>query len=152
MGSAFELHPSIVWKASEEPHPARVASWRAMNALAVKDRSTYLGLYAPTGGIEDPVGPSMYDATGEGHYGPEKLSAFWDNAIEPITKFSFVIADSFATGNEAVNVGIVTTALPDGRLMDVEGVFQYRVDDRGLLLAMRTFWELDRATATIRER
>lgn len=54
----------------------------------------------PSGGLEDPVGPSMYDPVGVGHYGREKLAAFWDRVIDTIQSFHFVITDSFAAGNE----------------------------------------------------
>lgn len=148
--SAFAFHAAVRWQAGEQEHPARLASWRAMNALADKDKDAYLSLYAPSGGLEDPVGPSTYDPAGEGHYGREKLAAFWDSVIGTIESFHFVITDSFAAGDEVVNVGKVTTSLPDGRKMDTEGVFQYRVDAEGLLLFVRTFWELERALATVR--
>jgi hypothetical protein len=32
-----------------------------------------------------------------------------------------------------------------------EGVFTYRVNDAGKMVALRAFWELDRATASARK-
>ncbi|MEU0360381.1 nuclear transport factor 2 family protein [Streptomyces cyaneofuscatus] len=148
----FSYHPSVSWNAGEEHHPARLASWRAMNALAIKNKDDYVSLYAPSGGIEDPVGPSLYDPAGEGHYGRDRLSEFWDKAIEPIGSFTFVISDSFVSGCEAANVGKVTLSLGDGQIMDAEGVFHYKVNAEGLLVSIRTFWELERAMKTMRER
>ena len=32
--------------------------------------------------------------------------------------------------------------------MTAEGVFTYRVDDEGKMVALRAYWEVDRATAS----
>ena len=39
--------------------------------------------------------------------------------------------------------GRITTTLPDGNRSIVEGVYTYRVDDQGALVALRAFWEFD---------
>jgi hypothetical protein len=46
-------------------------------------------------------------------------------------------------------VGTITTAV-GGHRMDADGVFRYRIDQRGRLLSLRAYWEFDRALKTLR--
>ena len=38
-----------------------------------------------------------------------------------------------------------------GYEVNAEGVFTYRVNDEGKIVALRAFWEVDRATASARK-
>ena len=38
-----------------------------------------------------------------------------------------------------------------GYQITAEGVFTYKVNDEGKLVALRAYWEVDRATATARK-
>jgi steroid Delta-isomerase len=142
--------PAITWTASDTAHPARVASQRSADAVARGDKQGWLDLFAADGIVEDPVGPSWFDPGGNGHHGHDGIAAFWDTAIAGVELFHFTITDSFANGDECANVGTITSVLGDGTRVDTEGVFVYRVDERGLIRSMRAFWELDRAMATAR--
>ena len=74
------------------------------------------------------------------------VAAFFDKAIAP-SELEFHFEDSFVCGNEEANVGhILITAA--GYRVRADGVFTYRVDDDGKIVALRAYWELDRATAT----
>jgi hypothetical protein len=42
------------------------------------------------------------------------------------------------------NVGTISTTMPDGTVVHTDGVFTYRVDDEGRVLALRAFWEMGR--------
>ena len=53
----------------------------------------------------------------------------------------FDVRESYAGGAEVANVGSITTVLPNGAAMVVNGVFTYRVDAAGKLVALRAFWE-----------
>lgn len=139
----------ITWTAPEAHHPARAASLRSMNAVCRKAKDEWLALFAPDGVVEDPVGPSMFDKEGKGHHGHEAIAAFWDMAIAPVERFHFTIRDSFAAGNESANVGTITSHLPGNMRVDTDGVFVYRVRKDGLILAMRAFWEMERAMSTL---
>ena len=142
---------AVTWSGPETTHPARTASRRSMDAVSRGAKEEWLALFAEDGIIEDPVGKSMFDPTGNGHRGRDKISAFWDMTIANVERFEFDIRDSFAAGNECANVGTITTFLPGGSRVDTEGVFVYRVNDDGLILSMRAFWEVERAMATLRQ-
>lgn len=141
---------AITWSASETTHPARTASRRSMDAVTRGAKEEWLALFAEDAIVEDPVGKSMFDPTGEGHRGHEAISAFWDMTIGTVERFEFDIKDSFAAGNEVANVGTITTFLPGGSRLDTEGVFVYRVNDDGMVVSLRAFWETERAMATLR--
>jgi hypothetical protein len=59
---------------------------------------------------------------------------------------AFAIRESYACGNECANVGRITTTLPSGDRSVVEGVYTYRIDDDGDIVALRAFWEFDAMT------
>lgn len=126
----------------DETHPARVASRRSIAAVETGDREGWLALYAPDAVIEDPIGVSMFDPVGDGHRGTEAITAFYDTVIAP-NRVRFDIDVSYACGSEVANVGRVITTLPDGSTATVHGVFTYRVDDDGLIVALRAYWEVD---------
>ncbi len=128
-------------------HPARVAARASQAAVRAKDKQQWLALFADNGSVEDPVGPSGFDPEGKGHHGHEAIGAFWDMAIAKTDSIEFLFDDSFACGNEAVFTGMIRTRL-SGMQIDAEGVFTYRVDETGKILALRAFWEVDRAMAT----
>ena len=120
-------------------HPARAASQASMDAVEAGDREGWLALFAPDAVIEDPIGVSILDPTGEGHRGVGAIAAFWDTTIAS-GEVRFAIRESYAAGNEVANVGTITTTFPDGSGVDVDGVFTYRVGDDGLIRALRAFW------------
>ncbi|HEX6353704.1 nuclear transport factor 2 family protein [Actinophytocola sp.] len=142
---------AITWSGPEATHPARSASRRSMDAVTRGAKEEWLALFADDAVIEDPVGVSMFDPTGDGHRGKEAISAFWDMAIAKAERFAFDIRDSFAAGNEVANVGTITAFLPGGAIVDTEGVFVYRVNEDGLVVSLRAFWETERAMATLRQ-
>jgi steroid delta-isomerase len=127
------------------PHPARDASLASMRAVEAGDRDGWLALFAADAVVEDPIGPSPFDPEGKGHHGPEGIAAFYDNVIGPNDSVTFEIRESWAGGNEVANVGTITTVLPGGGgTVLTDGVFTYRVDDDGKVVALRAYWELDR--------
>ena len=111
-----------------------------MAAVEAGDRAGWLALFAPEAVVEDPIGPSMFDTDGTGHRGADAIAAFYDNVIAT-GSIEFAIRESYASGNECANVGTITTTLPDGSLAIVDGVYTYRVDDEGRVVALRAYWE-----------
>jgi ketosteroid isomerase-like protein len=124
-------------------HPARAASQRSMAAVEAGDREGWLALFADDAVVEDPIGPSPLDAEGKGRHGKAAIAEFYDLVIAP-NRVSFDIRDSYAGGNEVANVGTITTTFPNGDRAIVEGVYTYRIDDEGRLVALRAYWEFDR--------
>ena len=79
-----------------DEHPARAASHRSMDAVARKAKDEWVALFAEDGFVQDPVGRSPLDETGEGHHGHDGIGRFWDATIAGIERVEFEIHDSFA--------------------------------------------------------
>lgn len=141
----------VCWDPSAAQPAARQAAYRSMIAVASGDKEGWLELFAGDAVVEDPVGPSMFDAEGKGHHGHDGIAAFWDATIGNVERFQFTIRDSHAAGDEVANIGTITTYLPGGYRVDTDGVFVYRVREDGLIMSVRAFWETERALATARQ-
>ena len=113
-----------------------------MACVMAKDREGWLALWAEDGCVEDPVGISFLDPTGEGHTGHDAIGRFFDANIGILTKVEFDIRHSYSTGLEVANVGTIHLHLPDGAIGHCEGVFVYRVREDGKLVSLRAFWEV----------
>jgi len=125
---------------------ARDLARRSQAAVKAKDRAGWLSLFAPDAIVQDPIGPSPLDPAGAGHRGPEAIAAFYDTVIAPNDSITFEIADSYLCGNEVADVGIIRTVLPGGKhVAVVHGVYTYRSNGAGQLVALRAFWEFDKA-------
>lgn len=126
-------------------HPARAASIASMTAVEAGDRDAWLALFADDAIVQDPIGASPLDPTGEGHRGPDAIAAFYDNVIGP-NEVRFVIRESWEADREVANVGRITTTMADGTVVHTDGVFTYRIDDAGKVAALRAYWSIDRLT------
>lgn len=131
-------------------HPAHLAGQRSRDAVAARDKEAWLAVFADDAIVQDPIGPSPFDPEGKGHRGRDAISAFWDKAIAATDKIEFNFVDTFQCGNEEANVGSIVTTMA-GHQITTEGVFTYRVNDEGKLVALRAFWEVERSAATARK-
>jgi steroid delta-isomerase len=140
-----ELH----WNApSKADHPARNASLASYDAVLRKDKDAWLANFADEGWIEDPVGPSVFDPEGQGHHGAEGRARFWDITIGTMARFVFEITDSFVSGDECANTGVIHTTSANGWTASTAGVFVYKVNAEGKIVSLRAYWEMDRVVAT----
>lgn len=142
---------AVVWQAPDGDNPARRVSQRSYSAVARKAKEEWLALFADDALLEDPVGPSFFDPTGQGHRGKERIAAFWDLAIAPVAQFRFTIRDSFANGNACANIGTFSTVLEDGTRADTDLIAVYRIDEEGHIMSMAAHWEVERTMATLRQ-
>ena len=130
-------------------HPAHLAGKRSREAVMARDKEAWLAVFAEDAIVEDPIGPSAFDPEGKGHRGRDAISAFWDNAIAPTDSLEFNYRETYQCGDEEANVGNIVTTM-GAHQITTEGVFTYRVNDAGELVALRAYWEMDRAVATAR--
>jgi steroid Delta-isomerase len=130
----------------EDISTARDLARRSQAAVRAKDREAWLGLWAADAVVQDPVGPSPFDPAGAGHRGRSAIAAFYDQVIAPNELITFEIEHSYLCGNEVADVGVIRTVLPGGtHVAVVHGVYTYRCNDAGQLVALRAFWEFDQA-------
>jgi len=130
---------------SDQEYTARDLARRSQAAVKAKDRVGWLSLFVPDAIVQDPIGPSPLDPAGAGHRGPDAIAAFYDTVIAPNDSITFEIEDSFLCGDEVADVGVIRTVLPGGKhVAVVHGVYTYRSNGAGQLLALRAFWEFDK--------
>ncbi len=126
------------------PHPARDASLASMEAVETGDKEAWLALFAEDAVIQDPIGVSALDPTGEGHRGPAAREAFYDMIIGPNT-ITFDIVRSHAGGDhEVANVGTISSTMADGSVVHTDLVITYYIDDEAKVTALRAYWEMDK--------
>ncbi len=123
-------------------HPARAVAVQSMRAVEAGDRDGWLGLFVDDAIVEDPIGPSPMNPSGEPRRGIDAITEFYDNIIA-MGRVRFAIRESYATGNECANVGMITVTFADGSCSRVEGVYTYVTDGNGKLVALRAFWEFE---------
>jgi hypothetical protein len=126
-----------------------LAGKRSREAAMAHDKQAWLDNFADDAIVEDPIGPSHFDPEGKGHRGKEAIAAFYDKAIAP-SELQFNFVETYQCGNEEANVGSILIRSA-GYEVTAEGVFTYRVNEEGKLVALRAYWELDRAAATARK-
>ena len=80
-------------------HPARAAAQRSMDCVHAKKREDWIANFAEDAHIEDPIGKSPLDPSGQGHRGRAAIAAFWDRIIAP-NRVMFDIRHSYACGSE----------------------------------------------------
>jgi ketosteroid isomerase-like protein len=119
-------------------HPAHAAGRRSREAVQARDKQAWLDIFAVDAIVEDPFGPSAFDPEGKGHRGRDAISAFWDKAIAPTDKIEFNFRDTFQCGNEEANVGNIVITM-GGHQITAEGVFTYKANDDGKLVALRAY-------------
>jgi hypothetical protein len=124
----------------DSKHPARLAAWRSIDAVARGDRQAWLDNFADDAVVQDPIGKSMIDPSGEGHRGRAALERFWDTHIAQ-NRPMFCIQSSICCGDECANVGTLMIQFPNGAVSKLYGVFVYKVNAAGKVLSLRTYWE-----------
>jgi steroid Delta-isomerase len=129
---------------------AHAAGRRSREAVMAKDKEAWLAVFADDAIVQDPIGPSHFDPEGKGHRGRDEISAFWDKAIAPADKIEFDFRDTYQCGNEEANVGAILITM-GGYLITTNGVFTYKADDEGKLVALLAYWEVDQAAASARK-
>jgi steroid Delta-isomerase len=129
---------------TDAPLNARELGNRSRAAVAAKDRETWLGLFAEDAVVQDPIGPSPLDPSGNGQRGLEAIAAFYDNVISTSEATEFEMSQSYLCGDEVAEVGIIRITLAGGTHQAiVRGVYTYRTDGAGKIASLRTFWESD---------
>jgi steroid Delta-isomerase len=126
--------------------PVHLAGKRSREAAMARDKDAWLALFADDAVVEDPVGPSHFDPEGRGHRGKAAIARFFDMAIAP-SQLEFHFQQTYQCGAEEANVGHIVIVASGYRVV-AEGVFTYRVDEDGKLVALRAYWEMDKATAS----
>lgn len=125
-----------------------MAAEKSRTAVMAKDKPAWLALFADNAVIEDPIGVSPIDPSGEGIKGRENIELFWDTNIAP-NSHTFEVHHSYAAGLEVANHMTLRFMVGTDMQAECNGIFTYRVNDAGKIVALRGFWELEAMMKTI---
>ncbi len=104
------------------------------------DRDGWLALFEDDAVVQDPVGPSPTDPSGQGHRGIEAIAEFHDSVISGLESFDYTIERSYTGGDEvALVVSFQITSA--GGSMDMDLVNIYQRSPNGKLASLRSFWD-----------
>ena len=127
-------------EAAESSHPAQRASFLSIKNVKARDKAGWLSLFAEDGIVQDPVGPSPLDPSGQGHRGKEAMGRFWDMIISG-GSFEFEMLESFPCGDECANYWLGVNNRPDGTVYKVPMMTVYKVNPEGKLLFLKAYWD-----------
>ncbi len=104
------------------------------------DRDGWLALFEDDAVVQDPVGPSPTDPSGQGHQGIEAIAKFHDSVISGVENFEYTIERAYTGGDEvAVVVNFQITGA--GGTLDMDLVNIYKRSPNGKLASLRSFWD-----------
>jgi ketosteroid isomerase-like protein len=129
-------------------HPAQLAALRSAEYSTTKNKRAWLALYADDAVIQDPVGVSPLDPTGEGHKGKPALEKFWDTAIAQ-GQLTFKVRESYPCADECANVATITNTMPSGVSLTTDLVIVYRVNSAGLIVSLKAYWDFAKIAAQL---
>lgn len=108
--------------------------------LAMKgDREGWLALYTDDAIVQDPVGKSPFDTSGDGHHGKAAIAKFWDTVIGP-SRLTINVHKRIPSGDRTC--AVLQTAINDmgkGKT-EVDMIAIYEVNDEGKIIRMSAFW------------
>lgn len=119
-----------------------------MRTVKAKDKSAWLALFADDAVVEDPVGVSPLDPSGQGHRGKAAIARFWDAVIAP-GEVEMTVRESYAAGSECANVVSLVNRMPGGVEIGTDCVIVYRVDGAGRIVSLRAYWEFEKIAAQL---
>ena len=134
----------------EIKNAAQAAAQRSIDAVRAKDKDAWVNNFADDGCIEDPVGKSPLDPTGNGHRGKAAISAFWDMCIAT-GNVDFRIRESYPVSDIAcANVGSILNKMGN-MAIEAKGVFIYHVNAEGKVTNLRAYWDFDSTMAAAKK-
>ena len=104
-----------------------------------KDKAKWLSLFAENAVVQDPIGVSPLDPSGEGHKGLEAIEAFYDNVIAN-GDLIFEIKESIPCGDECANFAHITNKI-NGAEIKTKMIVIYRVNSDNKIVSLRAFWD-----------
>ena len=129
---------------------AQAAAQRSIDAVRAKDKEAWVNNFADDGCIEDPVGKSPLDPSGNGHRGKAAIAAFWDMCIAT-GNVDFRIRESYPVSDIAcANVGAILNKMGN-MAIEAHGVFIYHVNAEGKVTNLRAYWDFDSTMAAAKK-
>lgn len=127
---------------------AQTASFQSGQFVAAGDKASWLALFADDAIVQDPVGVSPLDPSGEGHKGKAAIANFWDTLIA-LGKISFDIVSSHPAGDECANVIHMVNRMPGDLTLKMDMVVVYTANAEGKLVRLKAYWDYEAVMASL---
>jgi len=121
-------------------HPAVAAHLTSIRAAESGDKATWLGLFADEAWLQDPVGPSPYDPSGEGFRGKAAIEGFWDSVIGP-AETCFDSRLRIPSGPDSCACWMVANNQMGEQSIDIDVMVTYQLNAGGEIQSLRAFWD-----------
>jgi len=121
---------------------AQQASLTSIKLVKAKNKAAWLDLFADDAIVQDPVGVSPLDPTGQGHRGKAAIGRFFD-AVAGAGDMNMEIRESYPAGDECANVATLTNVMPNGVSINVKLVVVYRVNEAGKIVSLKAYWDFE---------
>lgn len=124
--------------------PALTASQSSWRCVQAHDREGWLALMADDVVVEDPIGKAITNPDGTGVQGKDGVAAFYDTNIAA-NNLTITCEETFPSSspNEIAHILVLDSKFDGGFTSSVRGVFTYRVNEDGLIVSMRGYWNMD---------
>jgi len=127
----------------EENHLAVAANKKSIKYASEGNKKAWLALYAEDAVVQDPVGVSPMDPTGNGHQGIAAIEQFWDTVIGPAS-VEITAHRRWTSGEHCCCVHqVAINDLGDGHTTECDMLAIYHVNDEGLITSMAAHWSFD---------
>ena len=155
IGSKYRHYgrPDFINTIGEHPmsdlRPAQLAGQTSFKCVMAGDRAGWLALFAEDALVQDPVGKSPLDPSGEGRKGKAAIAEFWDTVISAGGQKEFTIRESYPAGNQVANVVTMLNDLGGGLKATVNMVAVYEVDNEGKVKSLKAYWDYNKMEADV---
>lgn len=128
---------------SEQEHLAVAANKKSIQYAMEGNREGWLGLYSDDAVVQDPVGVSGMDPSGEGHRGKEAIAAFFDATIAPST-LEIVADKRWTSGDYCCCVAQKAhNTIGESQVVICDMLALYEVNEEGKITRMAAHWDYD---------
>ena len=121
---------------------AQAASRRSAEYVSRGNREAWLALFAEDAVVQDPVGVSPLDPSGEGHRGQAAIADFWQQTIAG-NAIAVEILSSHPAGEECANVVSLHNRMASGAEFRLQMVVVYRANVEGKIVSLKAYWDFN---------
>jgi len=111
-----------------------------LEALAGKDRESWLALWENDAVLDDPVGTEGFARAGGRFEGIEAITGFWDNVIALTSGLHYKIERCYP-GGDVLALAIHFQTIKGPQVSDLHALNVYKRSQNGKLASMRSFWD-----------
>jgi len=136
---------------SEKEHLAVLANENSIKYAMEGNKEAWLALYTEDATVQDPVGKSPMDPSGEGHRGSKAIEHFWDTVIGQ-ANLDIRVDKRWTSGDYRCCVAQVAhNDMGNGIVTQCDMLATYDVNEEGKITAMAANWCYDDMMAQLKK-